>query len=86
MNIKTAIILAAAVIVTAGSAFAGETNFKPANMSGDAPAAESTRPPKAPPSNEPGFWDREAKRSGLDRAGEMLNPANWFKKRDSSAS
>ena len=34
MNIKTAIILAAAVIVTAGSAFAGETNFKPATMSG----------------------------------------------------
>lgn len=79
-------LTALAMVTTMTLCFAGETNFKPANMSGDAPAAESTRPAKPAPSNEPGFWDREAKRSGLDRAGEMLNPANWFKKRDSSAS
>ena len=66
-------IIAVSVVsmfLSAGAAFAAETNFKPANMSGDSPAPEQhSRIPRAENAEPkgPGFWSKEAKRSGLDR-------------------
>jgi len=75
MSIR-ALVLTLAFVSFAGAAWAGNTNISPANMSSAAPAAEAKSRPaaseraKAAAQREPGFWDREAKRSGLAQTGE----------------
>lgn len=74
---KRSVLVLTALILTAGSVMAGEANFKPARMSGEAPAAETKRARvEAARSDEPGFWKKEWKRSGLSRL------AWWRKNQD----
>lgn len=68
MTKRIAIAAVAAILVSVTAAFAAETNFKPANMSGSAPAEEGVsraRQAEEARSTEPTFWDKEGKRSGL---------------------
>ena len=90
-SISTFGLTAAMVLCIASLACAAETNFGPSNMSGNAPAAESKkiRPAEsAAKSTEPGFWEKEAKRSGLagtgdgfkKKVGGIFGAPDFFKK------
>lgn len=83
------VVMAAA----AATAQAAESNFKPANMSGDAPAAEQksrAAVERSAKNSEPGFWSREAERSGLSQTGAgfkknlagFFNVPGWLKKQE----
>ena len=86
-----AAFLTFAALACASLAMAAETNFSPANMSGNQPAVETKRPAAAAPKNtEPTFWDREAERSGLSTTGgnfksgltSFFHLPDWFKKKE----
>lgn len=91
MNLKT-IMMTLAAAGLASAAIAADTNFAPANMSGNGPAAEVKDRPVVqraePKDKEPGFWDREGKRSGLAGTGEgfgtsvkkLWHVPDWFQK------
>ncbi len=91
MKLKT-LVLTLAAGAFAASAIAADTNFTPANMSGSSPASSEAKsrqaaPQAQPASSEPGFWDREGKRSGLAGTGgnfgnnvkKMWGVPDWFK-------
>ena len=63
-----------AAFMSVGSAFAGISNFKPANMTGDSPAAEEhSRHPHVKSETESNmhrFWSKEAERSGFANIGK----------------
>jgi hypothetical protein len=86
MAMKRALALAAlGMAVWAGSCLATESNFKPANMSGDAPAAEEhsrTRPAQQG-TGEEGYLSKEWKRSGLAGVFGILDMRNWQNKQQS---
>lgn len=69
MNTGKMIVSFAVLLTFAGAAFASDINFKPANSSGTAVAENKSRPPAPAPqasgSSQPGFWEKEGKRSGL---------------------
>lgn len=62
-------------MTVAGSVWAAEMQFEPANRSGSAPAPEYSEERKAKKEKvrEPGFWDREYERSGLKGTSESLS-------------
>ncbi len=83
---KKLIIAMAAIVLSAGSVWAVETNFRPAHMSGNTPAPEMSaakaaaheKKQKAP--HVPGFWDKEYERSGFKKAGDSVaQSASSFK-------
>jgi len=88
-----------------GMAHAATMNFSPANMSGDEPYQGEYKSRVKPgkffakdPNKEPGFWDKEFKRSGLQGTGKKLkgfvggvfssigrnikNPGDFFQKQE----
>ena len=75
---KKLIAAMAAILLSAGVVWAAETNFKPAHMSGSAPAPErsavkeAARAKKQSEPRVPGFWDKEYERSGLKKTGDTV--------------
>ena len=94
MAIRALTISALLLAVSAGAAWATDSNFTPANMSGNSATATETKSRPAQPAEpkQPGFWDRESARSGMAANGEAFGKSvrslwhipDFFKNQESS--
>ena len=92
---KRSIVLALSLSLACANAFAAvgadlarEAHRKEMKVIKDAQRAQRNNAPKAAQKAAPGFWDREAERSGFSRMGQPgdflknLNPMPFFKSQD----